>query len=81
MNVAAPCSAGDFMTERGCKECGENSYSGDGASSCISCPDGQVLDAGSTSVEDCQYGNMFFLCKEDIFCYYIFCYTDRKLVQ
>ena len=56
MNVAAPCSAGDFMTERGCKKCGENSYSGDGASSCISCPDGQVSDSGSTSVEDCYHG-------------------------
>ena len=54
---SAPCSAGDYMTERGCKECGENSYSGDGASSCDSCPEGKVSSAGSSSVDDCYYGN------------------------
>ncbi|XP_063678330.1 uncharacterized protein LOC134814199 isoform X2 [Bolinopsis microptera] len=51
----ARCSAGDFMTKTGCKQCGENSYSSDGAFSCISCPDGTAAPTGSTSVEDCQY--------------------------
>ena len=65
MNVAARCSAGNYMTKTGCRECGENSYSGDGASSCISCPDGQVSDAGSKAIDDCQYG-MCLVCQKEI---------------
>ena len=56
-NISAPCSAGDYMTESGCQECGENTFSAEGASSCTSCPDGKVSDAGSTSETDCLYGN------------------------
>jgi hypothetical protein len=36
------------MTETGCKQCGENTFSGDRASSCTSCPDGMHSAAGST---------------------------------
>ena len=44
------------MTDSGCQQCGENTYSGDGASSCISCPDGKLSAAGSTSADGCAYG-------------------------
>ena len=44
------------MTENGCQQCGENTYSGDGASSCTSCPDDMISAAGSTSEADCEYG-------------------------
>ena len=54
------------MTENGCVQCGENTYSGAGASSCTSCPDDMISAAGSTSEADCEYGNdlgkrLFFL--------------------
>ena len=51
------------MTANGCQQCGENTYSGAGASSCTSCPDGKRSAAGSTSVADCSYGKTddFFL--------------------
>ena len=45
------------MTENGCQQCGENTYSGAGASSCTSCPDDMISAAGSTSEGDCEYGN------------------------
>ena len=45
------------MTENGCEQCKENTYSGAGASSCTSCPDGKISAAGSTSEADCEYGN------------------------
>ena len=45
------------MTENGCQQCGENTYSGAGASSCTSCPAGKISAAGSTSESDCFYGN------------------------
>ena len=54
--ASAPCSAGDYMTENGCQQCGENTFSGAGASSCTSCPDGMISPAGSTSEADCEYG-------------------------
>ena len=44
------------MTENGCVQCGENTYSGAGASSCTSCPDDMISAAGSTSEADCEYG-------------------------
>ena len=44
------------MTESGCQKCGKNTYSGDAAFSCTSCPEGKVSNAGSKSVEDCTYG-------------------------
>ena len=49
------------MTEDGCQQCGENTYSGDGAESCTSCPDGMISAAGSTSEADCEYGCSFNL--------------------
>ena len=43
----APCSAGNYMTENGCRQCAANTYSGAGASSCSVCPSGKVSSAGS----------------------------------
>ena len=51
------CSAGSYMTETGCQQCGENTFSAAGASSCSSCPKDMVSAAGSTSEDDCSYGN------------------------
>ena len=48
------------MTGSGCQQCGENTYSGSGASSCTSCPAGKLSNAGSSSVEDCR-GNLRFM--------------------
>ena len=45
------------MTGSGCHQCGENNFSGDGASSCTECSDGKLSTAGSTSVDECYYGN------------------------
>ena len=53
---SAPCSAGDYMTESGCQQCGENTYSAAGASSCTPCPDGKLSDPGSSHEDDCKYG-------------------------
>ena len=36
--ISAPCSAGDYMTDTGCQQCGANTFSSDGASSCINLP-------------------------------------------
>ena len=47
------------MTENGCQQCEENTYSGAGASSCTSCPDGKISAAGSTSEADCAYGENY----------------------
>ena len=55
------------MTESGCQQCGENTYSGDGASSCISCPDGKLSAAGSTSADSCAYGMSLSL---SLYCHY-----------
>ena len=44
------------MTETGCKQCGENTFSEDGASSCTKCPDGKISSVGSTSLDDCYFG-------------------------
>ena len=44
------------MTESGCQQCEENTYSGPGAESCTSCPDGKVSAAGSALIDDCVYG-------------------------
>ena len=57
-NISVPCSAGDYMTDSGCQQCGENTFSAEGASSCTSCPDGKVSDAGSTSDDNCYYGKL-----------------------
>ena len=50
------CSAGSYMTETGCQQCGENTFSAAGASSCSSCPKDMVSAAGSTSEDNCSYG-------------------------
>ena len=56
------------MTESGCQQCGENTYSGNAAESCTSCPDGMLSAAGSTSEADCYNGNRFlFLWIQAIF--------------
>ena len=47
------------MTENGCQQCGENTYSDAGASSCTSCPDGKISAAGSTSEDDCHGGKKY----------------------
>ena len=44
------------MTESGCQECGEDTYSGDGATICTKCPDSKVSKARSTSEDDCKFG-------------------------
>ena len=46
------------MTDSGCQQCGKNTYSTDGASSCTSCPAGKVAAAGSTSAHNCSYGTV-----------------------
>ena len=55
-SFTAPCTAGSYMTESGCVECGANTYSGDEATECTPCPDSKVSAAGSTSEADCQHG-------------------------
>ena len=49
------------MTDNGCRQCGENSFSADGASSCESCPEDMVSAAGSSSEDDCSFGKNIFL--------------------
>ena len=44
------------MTDSGCQKCRDNTYSGAGASSCTSCPGDKISPAGSTSENDCYYG-------------------------
>ena len=44
------------MTDNGCQKCGENTFSGDGASACTSCPKGKVSAPGSRSIDDCIHG-------------------------
>ena len=44
------------MTDTGCQQCGVNTFSEDGASSCTKCPDGKISPAGSTSQDDCYFG-------------------------
>ena len=48
------------MTESGCQQCEENTYSGPGAEACTSCPDGKVSAAGSTLIDDCDFGECSF---------------------
>ena len=44
------------MTDGGCEQCEENTFSSAGASSCTNCPAGMVSGAGSTSRNDCSFG-------------------------
>ena len=49
------------MTDNGCRQCGENTFSTEGASSCESCPEDMVSAAGSSSEDDCSFGKNIFL--------------------
>jgi len=54
-NVIRFCKAGNYKAVSGkCEQCEENTFSGDAATSCTSCPGGKVSAAGSTSGEDCE---------------------------
>ena len=44
------------MTDKGCLDCGVNTYSVAAATSCTNCPDSKVSQVRSTSENDCQYG-------------------------
>ena len=50
------------MTDIGCQQCGENTFSAVGASSCSGCHEGMVSAAGSTSDEDCFFGKGDLIC-------------------
>ena len=47
------------MTEIGCQQCYNDTYSGPAASSCIKCPTGKISNAGSTNESDCYYAPCF----------------------
>ena len=68
IDLAAPCSAGSYMTETGCQQCGVNTFSGPGASTCTSCPDEKIAPAGSTSEDDCHYGKNVYLSHDKGIC-------------
>ena len=51
------------MTDSGCQQCEENTFSGPGASSCTSCPEGKLSAAGSALSDDCEYGKKMIKCK------------------
>ena len=55
------------MTENGCQQCGENTYSGAGASECTDCPDKKISGAGSTSEADCEDGKKLLFINNEIF--------------
>ena len=55
------------MTENGCQQCGENTYSGAGASECTDCPDKKISGAGSTSEADCEDGKKLLSINNEIF--------------
>ena len=46
------------MTDSGCQQCGDNTFSAAEASSCSSCPEDMVSAAGSTSEDDCVYSKI-----------------------
>jgi len=46
------------MTGSGCQTCGDNTYSGAGASSCTSCPGDKISLSGATAENDCFYGEL-----------------------
>ena len=65
-DTSAPCKAGYYMTNSGCQQCGENTFSGPGASSCTSCPDGKVSAAGSKSATDCHHDKVPYLLNQSM---------------
>ena len=46
------------MTGSGCVECGANTYSGDAATECTSCPDQMISSPGSQREFDCSFGKI-----------------------
>ena len=54
------------MTDSGCQQCEEKTYSEEGATSCTSCPEGKLSAAGSTSEDDCEYGKDNHLINADL---------------
>ena len=44
------------MTDNGCQQCEENTFSAAGAFSCTGCSEDMVSPAGSTSEDDCFFG-------------------------
>ena len=44
------------MTDAGCEDCAENTYSGDAAEDCTACDDGKISAAGSSSEDACYWG-------------------------
>ena len=46
------------MTDTGCQQCGENTWSGYNSDNCTSCPDGMISEDGSTAAYDCYYGKI-----------------------
>ena len=60
-NFSVECAAGDYMTDTGCQQCGENTFSEKGSSFCTSCPDGQISAPGSSSRNNCSYGKYLIL--------------------
>ena len=57
----APCEAGKYMTDEGCKICQKNFYSEAGATECTRCPDGKITEYGSGTLSDCVYGRFIDL--------------------
>ncbi|KAL5246746.1 hypothetical protein ACHWQZ_G018832 [Mnemiopsis leidyi] len=49
------CAAGSRMTDEGCVECPEDTYSEAGASSCTPCPAGTASTPGARSEGDCVF--------------------------
>ena len=41
------------MTDLGCVLCQDNTYSGDGAESCVDCPEYTIAPRGTESVDGC----------------------------
>ena len=50
------------MTNNGCQQCEENTFSADGASSCTNCSDHMVSANGSKSEDDCFFGKTYLIC-------------------
>ena len=60
-NIGLRCSnnkceiwpAGSYCTQGAVETCVNNTYSLEGASECVACPDGKISPTGSTSPNDC----------------------------
>ena len=69
------------MTDSGCQQCGENTYSNGAASSCTSCPDGKVAEAESSSIEECYYGKIGSLTELRPFLNCMSCVFDARVLD